>query len=144
MTPEQGPSSVSTWLTPLPFLRGDSALGLQCLPPSSVAPLAWDPSMGFPGAAALPPPGSPCPFPILHQLEVGIRKAPSQAQSGVSSNNGGVAGKWSSTACPSLLCSAAGNQLWHHLKWSLTHWALVEFPCWCLSLPICKMGGGGY
>lgn len=90
MTPEWGPSSISMWLTPLPFLRGASTLGLQCLPPSSVAPLAWDPSMGFPGAAALPPPGSPRPFPLLPQLEGGIRKAPSQAQSGVSGNNGGV------------------------------------------------------
>lgn len=100
--------------------------GLSSGPPVSASqlcsPSGLGPLYGFSRRCSPSPPGSPYLFPVLHQLEGGIQKAPSQAQSGVSSNNGGVAGEWSSTACPSLLCSAAGNQLWHHLKWSLTHW----------------------
>lgn len=52
------------------FLRGASALGLQCLPPSSVAPLAWDPSMGFPGAAALPLQAAPTSSPFFTSWRV--------------------------------------------------------------------------
>lgn len=120
--------------------------GLSSEPPVSASKGCGPPWLGtplwtFPLLCQQPFPLH-APPPIPPQLEGGIWKNPSQAQSAVLGNK-----RWAvpSTAFPSLLClvagSGPGNQLLRHLKCGLTHWALVEFPWPCLSLPICKMGG---
>ena len=100
------------------------------------------PLYGFSRAAALPPPGSPAPAPFFPSWSVASGRPPVRPRvEPLAIMVGWGWGGRSSTACPSLLRSAAGNRLWRSLKWSLTHWAFVEFPCPCLSVPICKMGG---